>query len=1375
MFVSKTADYRRNEVKLDPVSLVEHWTVRKCARAERSVNGRNQQFLEMKPLVAVRAIPGGSLTNGQPVVRVSSEKCLVCNYCQLKFPNEAGLAAHETRCSRRSEIVRPQPQPIQQIHHSMPTAMVPPHVIPENSSRKQGVVRSPISTHENRFPLKKRILAAIEHLYDEEQAVTSKMPKMESKADLKEESCLKPDSFIPITCSSPLLNIVHSTSAQGSCQVTVVKCEKVTDIPVTTSIARNRRTSAMNDSEKRIQPTALSLQVPPGIDTEKPYILTLNDSSVTRNDALMRRRHLRNITTETLCLKRPQPMFVEYKPKLSMYSNWQQTPVTPEEAKFNILYMGACSSKPCIGVKQHCRYTTASREMGALRVTHSSFWDYSTKMRLRQNAVVTAVNQAQNIVHLSPSPSTAGLVITQVSQPCNNVEVVSPNINVTSLAVGFTTASSTVQMPSSSQTANATRDDNISAVRIDDAGGGENQKPPSVLPKTNTACRHIVGGYCADEVYVYVRGRGRGRYVCDRCGIRCKKPSMLKKHIKSHTDIRPFKCSQCNFSFKTKGNLTKHLQSKSHRRRLAESQSSVAVDDQESDSDHDRLEIASSPNSSYSNDLLSDDECSSDDEAQPNGGFSSGNVVPYRKFGQENILIERATHTPPTLWMVGKTVARWPEPDHSRVCHSAPPSNTYVNESHHSRKIAKAHGFSSKHLHVNANDEVNSGHQQSCVNEDTKPNSVTDSTLGTHTRSNTSNCGAVQSSAGAFFAKEELACEMCERTFRKAAELTLHRHAHLLEQQNSRTRSYQCTECKQTVRSKNLLSRHMETAHPNVERKASEVLDSDIEESIPAYTQNVNPRSFVCSDCNIGFRKHGILAKHLRSKTHVQKLESLGKLPDDALFIITRKENGACLNEVDTTDCDRARTSLLAIISALRDTNSLECREQMLQSPAPPFTSSASSSASYSSKRRSPMPNLTPLVSPHSSRGSPSQIQHSVRKRTDKQNAAVKQNDTAPLNRSDSVSSGSLKKADENLAKSVSANIWMPPKPELSVVSERRSVDLPTASRVVTDAAALSDNGSSVRSDEGNSEGAGRSESSTPTARPLNGAAPSPLLSTATRCTLCDVNYDTSFELQVSRQVHLHADHVVMRDGNDFRCPKKHCDKVYPTRENLRLHIAAHYHGGGATPTHESREEAEGALSVLSDLSMDTASVLHRKLTESHPNQHANSAPNHSPGIPEESHTVSSRKTPSYSSPSVVERNAESSSPSSGTDGEKSHDGSIPEKTPGPETSSDVSTNDLTSQVRSRSLTSSQQQRQQQQQQQQQRQRDVGQSSSIASLPCVVCRQCFPDAFSLQQHWLSHVCHRPYVCKTCDAGFITAEALKSHSFTHQNVSDLHIF
>ncbi|XP_007251820.3 transcription factor HIVEP3 [Astyanax mexicanus] len=78
------------------------------------------------------------------------------------------------------------------------------------------------------------------------------------------------------------------------------------------------------------------------------------------------------------------------------------------------------------------------------------------------------------------------------------------------------------------------------------------------------------GGFKSNEEYVYVRGRGRGKYVCGECGIRCKKPSMLKKHIRTHTDIRPYVCKHCNFAFKTKGNLTKHMKSKAHGKKCQE-------------------------------------------------------------------------------------------------------------------------------------------------------------------------------------------------------------------------------------------------------------------------------------------------------------------------------------------------------------------------------------------------------------------------------------------------------------------------------------------------------------------------------------------------------------------------------------------------------------------------------------------------------------------------------------------------------------------------------------------------------------------------------------------------------------------------------------
>lgn len=84
------------------------------------------------------------------------------------------------------------------------------------------------------------------------------------------------------------------------------------------------------------------------------------------------------------------------------------------------------------------------------------------------------------------------------------------------------------------------------------------------------AIKIFQGGYKSLEPYTYVRGRGRGKYVCESCGIRCKKPSMLKKHIRSHTDLRPYSCNHCKFSFKTKGNLTKHMKSKAHQKKCIE-------------------------------------------------------------------------------------------------------------------------------------------------------------------------------------------------------------------------------------------------------------------------------------------------------------------------------------------------------------------------------------------------------------------------------------------------------------------------------------------------------------------------------------------------------------------------------------------------------------------------------------------------------------------------------------------------------------------------------------------------------------------------------------------------------------------------------------
>lgn len=63
----------------------------------------------------------------------------------------------------------------------------------------------------------------------------------------------------------------------------------------------------------------------------------------------------------------------------------------------------------------------------------------------------------------------------------------------------------------------------------------------------------------------------QGKYVCPYCNLPCAKPSVLQKHIRAHTNERPFPCVSCGFSFKTKSNLYKHCRSRSHANRAKDS------------------------------------------------------------------------------------------------------------------------------------------------------------------------------------------------------------------------------------------------------------------------------------------------------------------------------------------------------------------------------------------------------------------------------------------------------------------------------------------------------------------------------------------------------------------------------------------------------------------------------------------------------------------------------------------------------------------------------------------------------------------------------------------------------------------------------------
>uniref|UniRef100_UPI0037E94AF5 zinc finger protein 40 isoform X2 n=1 Tax=Semicossyphus pulcher TaxID=241346 RepID=UPI0037E94AF5 len=143
------------------------------------------------------------------------------------------------------------------------------------------------------------------------------------------------------------------------------------------------------------------------------------------------------------------------------------------------------------------------------------------------------------------------------------------------------------------------------------------------------------GGYKSNEEYVYVRGRGRGKYICEECGIRCKKPSMLRKHIRTHSDVRPYHCVHCNFSFKTKGNLTKHMKSKAHSKKCMEmGVPEGLIEDQDAEDSGDRSQVSSADrqdsdgdDSDGPDDEENDDNEEEEDDSQAESGLSTNPSV----------------------------------------------------------------------------------------------------------------------------------------------------------------------------------------------------------------------------------------------------------------------------------------------------------------------------------------------------------------------------------------------------------------------------------------------------------------------------------------------------------------------------------------------------------------------------------------------------------------------------------------------------------------------------------------------------------------------------------------------------------------------------
>lgn len=107
-----------------------------------------------------------------------------------------------------------------------------------------------------------------------------------------------------------------------------------------------------------------------------------------------------------------------------------------------------------------------------------------------------------------------------------------------------------------------------------------------VTPGCNQVQMTTAMNFSAEQASKDQKPKKQGKYVCEYCSRACAKPSVLLKHIRSHTGERPYPCVTCGFSFKTKSNLYKHKKSHAHTIKLgliARSESGSGSLSQESD------------------------------------------------------------------------------------------------------------------------------------------------------------------------------------------------------------------------------------------------------------------------------------------------------------------------------------------------------------------------------------------------------------------------------------------------------------------------------------------------------------------------------------------------------------------------------------------------------------------------------------------------------------------------------------------------------------------------------------------------------------------------------------------------------------------------
>ncbi|KAA3677482.1 uncharacterized protein DEA37_0010515, partial [Paragonimus westermani] len=178
--------------------------------------------------------------------------------------------------------------------------------------------------------------------------------------------------------------------------------------------------------------------------------------------------------------------------------------------------------------------STVSKAIGTLQATETP----------PQPSTVT-VNHNTKRADLVSARLVSILPATNTAPP---IQIPNTSANPTSIATTTTAAAAAAAAVIVPNPTRSVRSSDCRAVSVGRIGGPRNE-PQRLVSSSLVTSRLMVS---------------RNKYRCYECGLVCHKPCLLRKHYRTHSNVRPYMCQHCDVSFKTRGNLSKHMKSRGH-------------------------------------------------------------------------------------------------------------------------------------------------------------------------------------------------------------------------------------------------------------------------------------------------------------------------------------------------------------------------------------------------------------------------------------------------------------------------------------------------------------------------------------------------------------------------------------------------------------------------------------------------------------------------------------------------------------------------------------------------------------------------------------------------------------------------------------------